>query len=186
MTRAWQFVRRGAELFVGALMALMFLTFILQITIRYTARLEWMAEAVPLLDPSRYGWTLEFCALLWVWIIFAGCALVVRDEDHVTFDVLYNHVRPGTRRVFVIVGGLAIAIGLALSIEPTLDKFHILRLKRTATLSQLVGDWIRMRDIYSIYILFLIVVTLRYAWATWTAIRLGAPKVPHGVGRVDE
>ena len=53
-------------------MALMFLTFILQITIRYTARLEWIGEAVPFLDPTRYGWTLEFCLLLWVWIIFVG------------------------------------------------------------------------------------------------------------------
>jgi C4-dicarboxylate transporter DctQ subunit len=49
---------------------------------------------VPFLEPTRYGWTLEFCLLLWVWMIFAGCAFVVRDEDHVTFDVLYNNVRP--------------------------------------------------------------------------------------------
>ena len=111
------YLRRGAEVFVATLMALMFLTFVLQITIRYTARLEWIAEAVPVLDPSLYGWTLEFCLLLWVWIIFAGCAFVVRDEDHVTFDVLYNHVRPGLRRAFVILGGGAIAVGLAVSIE---------------------------------------------------------------------
>lgn len=180
-------LRRGAELFVGALMALMFLTFVLQITIRYTARLEWIGEAVPLLDPSRYGWTLEFCLLLWVWIIFWGCAFVVRDRDHVTFDVLYNHVRPSARRWFVIVGGLAIAAGLALSIEPTWDKFHILRLKKTATLSHLLGDWIRMRDIYAVYMLFLIAVSLRYAWAVWGAVRNGVQEpILHGPGRIDE
>ena len=167
-------------------MALMFLTFVLQITIRYTARLEWIAEAIPLLDPSLYGWTLEFCLLLWVWIIFAGCAFVVRDEDHVTFDVLYNHVRPGLRRAFVIVGGLIIAVGLALSVEPTWSKFYILRLKKTATLQHLFGDWIRMRDIYAVYMLFLIAVTLRYAWAAWNAIRYGAREVHHGPGRIDE
>ncbi len=179
-------LRRAAELFVGALMALMFLTFVLQITIRYTARLGWIAEAVPFLDPTRYGWTLEFCLLLWVWIIFAGCAFVVRDQDHVTFDVLYNHVRPGVRRWFAILGGLAIAVGLAASILPTWDKFYILRLKQTATLKQLVGDWVRMRDVYSVYILFLIAVSLRYAWAVWKAIRSGVPEIHHGPGRLDE
>lgn len=179
-------LRRAAEYFVGALMALMFLTFVLQIVIRYTARLGWIAEAVPFLDPTRYGWTLEFCLLLWVWIIFAGCAFVVRDEDHVTFDVLYNHVRPGIRRWFVILGGLAIAVGLAVSILPTWDKFFILRLKQTATLKQLVGDWVRMRDVYSVYILFLVAVSLRYAWAVWRAVRVGAPEVHHGPGRLDE
>jgi len=179
-------LRRAAEYFVGALMALMFLTFILQITVRYTARLGWIAEAVPFLEPSRYGWTLEFCLLLWVWIIFAGCAFVVRDEDHVTFDVLYNHVRPGDRRWFVILGGLIIAVGLAASILPTWDKFYILRLKQTATLKQLVGDWVRMRDVYSVYILFLIAVSIRYAWAVWRAVRNGVPEVHHGPGRLDE
>jgi len=164
-------IRRGAEWFVGVLMALMFLTFILQITIRYTARLSWIAESIPLLDPSRYGWTLEFCLLLWVWIIFVGCAFIVRDSDHVSFDILYTHVRPGVQRWFVITGGLVIAIGLVISLEPTWSKFHILRLKKTATLSSLFGDWIRMRDIYSVYFLFLVVVALRYTWAVWNALR---------------
>lgn len=164
-------LRRGAEMFIGLLMALMFLTFILQITIRYTARLEWVADAVPLLDPSRYGWTLEFCLLLWVWIIFAGCAFVVRDRDHVTFDVIHQNVRPSLRRWFVIIGGTIIVVALVVSILPTWDKFYILRLKQTATLKQLVGDWVRMRDVYSIYMLFLIAVSLRYAFVVVQAIR---------------
>ena len=173
-------LRRFAEVFIGTLMALMFLTFVLQITIRYTARLGWIAEAVPLLDPTRYGWTLEFCLLLWVWIIFAGCAFVVRDEDHVTFDMLFNSVGPGLRRWFLILGSLAIVIGLAASILPTWDKFHILRLKQTATLKQLLGDWVRMRDVYSVYILFLIAVSLRYAVTAWQALRSGPPDIHRG------
>lgn len=175
------------ELFVGALMALMFLTFVLQITIRYTARLQWAAEALPFLDPSRYGWTLEFCLLLWVWIIFAGCAFVVRDADHVSFDVLYERVRPAVRRWFVIIGGGVIAAGLALSVEPTWSKFYILRLKKTATLSGLFGDWIRMRDVYAVYILFLVVVSIRYAVAVWRAVRCGAADpARRGPGRLGE
>ncbi|MEM1387622.1 MAG: TRAP transporter small permease subunit [Pseudomonadota bacterium] len=171
MVTLWTALRRSAEYFVGALMALMFLTFILQITIRYTARLQWIGEAVPLLEPTRYGWTLEFCLVLWLWIIFVGCALVVRDQDHVTFDILYNTVSPGLRRWFLIIGALVIAVGLLISVEPTWDKFHILRLKKTATLSQLVGGWIRMRDIYSVYMLFLLVVSARYAWTAWRAFQ---------------
>ncbi|NIZ15051.1 TRAP transporter small permease [Phaeobacter sp. HF9A] len=173
MIRACALLRRAAELIVGTLIALMFLTFVLQITIRYSARLGWISEALPFLDPSRYGWTLEFCLLLWVWIIFIGCAFVVRDEDHVSFDMLYSHVGPRLRRGFVIFGALVIAAGLALSVEPTWSKFYILRLKKTATLSNVFGDWIRMRDIYSVYMLFLITVTLRYAWTAYQAIRHG-------------
>lgn len=169
------------------MMAAMFLTFVLQILIRYTARLEWLPELVPLLEPTRYGWTLEFCLLLWVWLIFWGNAFVVREQDHVTFDILYHRVRPGVRRWFVIVAGTVIAVGLLVSIEPTWTKFHILRLKKTATLSSLFGDSIRMRDIYWIYILFLIVVALRYGGGVYRALRYGAPRPQdHAAGRLDE
>jgi len=157
----------------AAIMATMFLTFILQIVVRYSARLEWLPELFPIFDPSLYGWTLEFCLLLWVWLVFWGNAFVVRERDHVTFDILYHAVRPSIRRWFIIISGLAICVGLILSIEPTWEKFYILRLKKTATLSTVFGDWIRMRDVYSIYIFFLIAVALRYAWAVYRAIRYG-------------
>ena len=143
---------------VAAMMvALMFLTFILQIVIRYTAQLPWLADMFPILEPSRYGWTLEFCLFLWVWLVFWGNAFVVRQQDHVTFDILYNAVRPKVRRGFVVVFSVVIAVGLLASLEPTWSKFYVLRLKKTATLSSLFGDWVRMRDVYLVYALFLLV-----------------------------
>lgn len=162
-----------AQAVAAAMMALLFLTFMVQIIVRYSARLEWLPDYVPLLDPSRYGWTLEFCLLLWIWLVFWGNAFVVRARDHVTFDILYFAVRPAVRRWFIVISGLAIAGALILSVEPTWSKMYILRLKKTATLSAVFGDWIRMRDIYSIYIFFLVAVSLRYAWGAYRAIRYG-------------
>ena len=164
---------RFAEAVAAAMMAAMFLTFILQIAVRYSARLDWLPEMAPILEPSRYGWTLEFCLLLWVWLVFWGNAFVVRPRDHVVFDILLNHVRAPVRRWFVIIASVAISAALILAVEPTWEKFHILRLKKTATLSHVFGDWIRMRDIYAVYILFLGVVGLRYLWAVWSAFRHG-------------
>ena len=164
---------RAAQGVAAALMAAMFLTFVLQITVRYSARLPDLAEHLPALDPSLYGWTLEFCLLLWVWLVFWGNAFVVREQDHVRFDILYLAVSPRLRRWFAIAAGLAIAIVLLASIGPTWDKFHILRLKKTATLAPLLGDWIRMRDIYAVYVVFLGAVGLRYAWGVWRTFRHG-------------
>lgn len=172
-------LRHIAEAVAAILMALMFLTFILQIVVRYTARLAWVPERFPLLDPTGYGWTLEFCLLLWVWLVFWGNAFVVRERDHVTFDILFYAVRPAIRRWFIIISGIAICVGFLLSVEPTLSKFYILRLKKTATLSTVFGDWIRMRDIYSIYIVFLITVALRYAWSAYRAFRFGVDEPKH-------
>ena len=174
MNTALLWLRRLAEFVAAMMMAAMFVVFILQITIRYTARLEWLAEAVPLLDPTLYGWTLEFCLLMWVWIVFWGNAFIVRQRDHVIFDIVYTGVRAPVRKWFAIVSALAICAGLALSIEPTWDKFHILRLKKTPTLSAVFGDGIRMRHVYAIYFVFLAVVALRYAWRGWHVFRHGA------------
>lgn len=168
-----------AKAVAATMMAMMFLTFVLQIVVRYSARLEWLPAQFPILEPTRYGWTLEFCLLLWVWLVFWGNAFVVRDRDHVIFDILFNAVSPAVRRWFIIIFGLAISVGLLLSIEPTWAKFYILRLKKTATLSTVFGDGIRMRDVYSIYIFFLIAVALRYAWAVYRAIRFGAEEPVH-------
>ncbi len=169
----------AAQAIAAAMIAVMFLTFMLQIVVRYSARLEWLPAQFPILEPSLYGWTLEFCLLLWVWLVFWGNAFVVRERDHVTFDILFHAVRPSVRRWFIIISGVAIVAGLVISIEPTWSKFYILRLKKTATLSAVFGDWIRMRDIYSIYIFFLIAGALRYAWFVYRAVRYGVEEPEH-------
>ena len=166
-----KFFRSSAEAVAATLMAAMFATFILQVLVRYTARLPWVAENMPFLQPANFGWTLEFCLAIWVWLIFWGNSFVVRIEDHVTFDVLYVSVSPRVQRIFTIITGLAVAIALLLSIMPTWDRLAILRLKKTATLGDLFGDWIRMRDVYMIYIVFLVAVAGRYLWQVWKALR---------------
>lgn len=174
MQTAFRGFSRFAHFVAAMMMAAMFATFLIQITIRYTARLDWVAEALPFLSPDRYGWTLEFCLLMWVWIVFWGNAFVVRERDHVTFDIVYGAVSPGVRKWFAIVGALAVAAALLVSVTETWDRFAILRLKRTATLDAVFGDWIRMRHVYAIYILFMVVVAARYVWRAGHVLRHGA------------
>ena len=171
MSHVVTIMRRATEAVAALLMLLMFAPFIIQVAIPYGAHLDSLVAAIPFLDPTRFGWTLEFCLALWVWLVFWGNAFVVRKEDHVTFDILAMSVPPGIRRVFLIVTGLAIGIGLLASIGPTWGRFAILRLKQTATLSDLLGSWIRMRDIYSIYTVFLVSVGLRSLWSAFLAMR---------------
>jgi C4-dicarboxylate transporter DctQ subunit len=163
--------KKFAEYVAAFMMAAMFLTFIVQIAVRYSAKLSWIADAVPLLDPANFGWTLEFCLLLWVLLIFWGCAFVVRHDDHVRFDIVFSMVPRHVRRWLVVIFSTIICVGLLISIEPTWSKFAILRLKKTATLSGLFGDWLRMRHIYAIYVLFLAVVALRFAWLSVRAVK---------------
>jgi TRAP-type C4-dicarboxylate transport system permease small subunit len=148
---------KGAEGVAAALLAAMFLTFILQIFSRYV-----------LVQP--FGWTLEACLTLWVWIVFWGNAFVVRHDEHVTFDVLYHAVRPGTRRIFALLGSAAIVIGLAVSLYPTWDYIDFLKIKKSPILR------IPMRTVFSIYIIFVIAVILTYGWRFIRILRHGVPE----------
>jgi C4-dicarboxylate transporter DctQ subunit len=167
MRSATKAITRLGEFIAAIMMAAMFATFILQVFIRYTARTEWIAKTIPIFDPNLYGWTLEFCLVLWIWLVFWGSALIVRERDHVSFDLIYTSVSPKIRKWMAICSCLVISAGFLWVLEPTWEKFYILRLKRTATLSNLFGDWIRVRDIYSIFFLFLLSVSSRYAWRAW-------------------
>ena len=155
------------EIVAALMMAAMFATFILQVTIRYTARAEWIKEIFPFLDPTLYGWTLDFCLLMWIWMVFWGNGLIVRQRDHVIFDMLYTSVSPKIRKWLAIISALIIAITLLIVIEPTWSKFYILRLKKTATLSNVFGDWIRVRDIYMVFFIFCIAVSIRYFYRAY-------------------
>tara|TARA_B110000091_G_scaffold47946_1_gene52541 strand:+ start:404 stop:988 length:585 start_codon:yes stop_codon:yes gene_type:complete len=174
MRSATKAITRLGEFIAAIMMAAMFATFILQVFIRYTARTEWIAKTIPIFDPNLYGWTLEFCLVLWIWLVFWGSALIVRERDHVSFDLIYTSVSPKIRKWMAICSCLVISVGFLWVLEPTWEKFYILRLKRTATLSNLFGDWIRVRDIYSIFFLFLLSVSSRYAWRAWKVFQNGA------------
>jgi C4-dicarboxylate transporter DctQ subunit len=89
------------------------------------------------------------------------------------------NVNPTLRKWFAIFIGLAVCFGFLLSLEPTWIKFSFLRLKKTATLSTLLGDWVRMRHIYSVYVLFLVVVAFRYGWRAIHTFRFGTETDRH-------
>jgi len=163
MLKGW--LLKIAEGMVAAMLAAMFLTFILQIFSRYVIN-------------QPIGWTLEVCLTLWLWLVFWGCAFVVRHDEHVAFDVLYNSVQPGTRRVFALLGAAAIVIGLGISLLPTWDFVDFLKIKKSAILK------IPMRTIFSIYAIFLISAIAVYAWRFISIVRHGLPEEHHEVTEI--
>ena len=158
-------LRNMAEGISALMMAAIFCTFILQIAVRYAVGSPWFVSTFGnAIDASYFGWTVEFILVLWLWTIFWGAAFVVRDYDHVTFDILYYMAGRKTRAVLTIIGALIIAVALWFSIAPTYDRMKLLWLKSSATLP------VKMFPIYSIYFVFLAAVGLRYlvrAWACW-------------------
>lgn len=129
----WQ--ARADDVAVGLLTA-MFLAFVLQITARYVVN-------YPL------PWTLELSLTMWLWTVFWGSALCLRHRDHISFDMLYDAVSPGTRKVLGIVSSLAIVVAMLVSLPATWSWISFLTIKKSATLR------IPLAYVFCIYLLFM-------------------------------
>ena len=126
-----------------ALLTAMFVAFVLQITARYVVN-------YPL------PWTLELSLTMWLWTVFWGSALCLRNKDHIAFDMIYNHVRPGVRRVFGAISALAIIVAMLASLPATWDWVSFLTIKKSATLR------IPLAYVFSLFLLFMLGTTVIY------------------------
>jgi C4-dicarboxylate transporter DctQ subunit len=157
MRTALRWLSARAENVAVALLTVMFLSFVLQIGARYVLN-------------APLGWTLELCLTTWLWVVFWGTAFCVHDRDHVKFDILYLAVPPRLRQWFAIVSSAAIVVGLLVSAPASWDYISFLYIKKSATLH------IRLSYVFSVYMIFLIAVVIRYGLRIPWMLREGAPE----------
>lgn len=156
MQAVLKWLHARTENVAAALLALMFLTFILQIVSRYVFN-------------NPLTWTLELCLTLWLWVVFWGAAFNLRDIDHIRFDMLYMECNKPMRRVFALVSAVAIVAGLLAALPATIDYITFYKIKKSSTLR------IRLDVVFSIYGIFVVAVVTRYALRAWHLLRGGDP-----------
>jgi TRAP-type C4-dicarboxylate transport system permease small subunit len=155
--RAARWARRRAENIAAALLATVFISFILQITFRYL--LGWPV-----------GWTLEVSTLAWMWLVLWGAAFVVTERDEIRFDILYSTVSERTRRGFAVITAIAIVGVFAVSLPAVIDYVTFMRVEKASYIG------LRLDYLFSVYIVFALAVIFRYLWLGWDAIKGQAPE----------
>ena len=99
-----RWLERAAQNLGGLLFLALFLVFLVQIGARFG-----FDRPLP--------WTDELAVVLYLWVILWASAFMVREREHVVFDLLWNSVGTGARRVMKLAGHLMIG-GLALAALP--------------------------------------------------------------------
>lgn len=150
-------LRRRAENVLALLLFLMFAAFMLQIVFRYL--LDW-----------PIGWTNEISVALWIWIVLFGAAFVVRESEEIRFDLFWAGAGDRARRVMVVLMAVALIAMFALSLPAVIDYVMFMKVEKTAYL-KIRFDWL-----YSIYVVFVIAMMVRYLWLGVLAIRGKAPE----------
>ena len=150
----WLYAR--AENVLAAMLAVMFFAFLLQVFFRYV--MNW---------PT--GWTNELSAILWIWIVLWGAAFVLTEQEEMRFDLIYASVGPRTRGVmFLVCAGSLIAL-YGISFPAVVDYVTFMKVERSAYL-KIRFDWL-----FSIYIVFVVAIIIRYIWLSWQVLRGSAP-----------
>lgn len=147
-----QWLRRRAENIAAALLAAIFITFLLQIIFRYV--LGWPV-----------GWTLEVSTLLWMWLVLWGASFVVTEPEEIRFDLIYSSVSKRVRRGFTVVTAAAL-VGLFVGAMPDVISYVTFMKVESASY---IG--VRLDYLFSVYIIFAVAIIVRYVYLAWQAIR---------------
>jgi TRAP-type C4-dicarboxylate transport system permease small subunit len=152
---AGPWLRRRANDVAVALMALMFISFLLQISFRYVLN-------------QPLGWTDEVTVLCWVWVVLWCAAFVLSDQDEIRFDIVYTMIPEKGRRMFTAASSIALVVLLLVSFPATWNYVTFMKREHTAYLHM------RFDVLYSIYVLFSVACIVKHVRLAWRAI-VGAP-----------
>jgi TRAP-type C4-dicarboxylate transport system permease small subunit len=151
----WFYAR--SENVIAALLAIMFIAFLIQILFRY-------AFNFPI------GWTTELTLITWLWLVLFGAAFVVREREEIRFDLIYGAMGRRARLITSLVTGAFLIVMYAMSFPAVLDYVLFMRVQETSYLD------IRFDLLYVIYPVFALAVIVRYGWLLWRALRGKAPE----------
>jgi TRAP-type C4-dicarboxylate transport system permease small subunit len=154
--KAAGWLQRRAENVMAALLGAMFVAFLLQIVFRYFFNFP-------------VGWTSELTVAAWLWLVLWGSALVLKEEEEIRFDLLYSAVGRSGRRVMGILAGIALVVLYGMSLPATWSYVSFMKVERSSYLH------VRLDWMYSIYLVFVVAVIVRYLWILWRLVRGPGP-----------
>ena len=159
MREAGAWLRRRAENVAAAMLAVMFAAFVIQIVFRYFFNFP-------------VGWAAELSVVMWLWLVLWGAAFVLTDEEEIRFDLLQASVGRRARIVMGIVSSLALVVLYGASLPATYSYVTFMKVERASYLK------IRMDWLFSIYVIFLVAVIVRYLWLLSRLVRGRDPGAP--------
>ena len=154
-------LRSFANFITATMLAVLFFTFLLQIFSRYILK-------------APFGWTLELCLILWLWIVFFGCSFAVRDQDHVKFDIFYYATPKKVQLIFSIISAIGVIVIMGYSFLPTIDYIDWMKMRKTTTV-KIFNNKIPLSYIFSVYGIFLLSVIIQYIWKLINLLKSGLP-----------
>jgi TRAP-type C4-dicarboxylate transport system permease small subunit len=150
--RAGAWLHRRAENVAAAMLAVMFVAFIVQIAFRYVFNL-----------PT--GWTSELTIIMWLYLVLWGAAFVLKDVEEIRFDLLYGAVGRRARVAMAIVSAVAVIVVYGAALPATYAYVTFMKVEKSSYL-RIPLNWL-----FAIYLVFCVAVIVRYLWRLARLVR---------------
>jgi TRAP-type C4-dicarboxylate transport system permease small subunit len=149
-------LHRLSEAVAALLLAVIFVAFIVQITLRYA--FNWPV-----------GWTTELSLAAWLWLVLWGAAFVLKDDEEIRIDLLTARAGRRTRRIVGVICATSLIVLFGMSLPATWSYVTFMKVEKSSYLG------VRMDVMYSIYLVFVVAVIGR---ALRQLVRGPAPASP--------
>lgn len=136
--------RIAAEWVTTALFFLLFAIYLLGVAARY-------------LFNAPIAWSDELAMIVFLWCMFLTDAFVSRDKDHVAFDILWERLPPGGRRVVGLLQTSIFGLLFAVSFPVIVDYVMFLWREQTSALG-----W-RLDFVYACFVIYYGMIVVRLA-----------------------
>lgn len=127
----------------AGLFALLFLTFIVQVAARF-------------LFDRPLAWSDELVVILYIAMVFWTAATLVKEREHVMFDLLYAALPPVGQRVLGLIGALLMLAAMGWLLPHAYDYVSFMHREPTAVLG-----W-RFSWVYAPFVVFVLAVLVLY------------------------
>ena len=141
-------MRYFAELVAAIMFMIMFAAFLLQVFTRYILN-----------DPV--AWTQEFVLIAYIWIVFWCAAFLLREREHITFDMFFLALPLPGRRVLAIILTALTGVAFVAALPATVDYVTFMKIEK----SPVIG--LRFDVLYSIFVVFVIAVAVGAVVRVW-------------------
>ena len=149
-----QLLERIAQAIAAGLFGLLFLVFVVQVVARFVF-------------DRPLDWSDELVVVLYIAFVFWSAALLLKERDHVMFDLVYAALPPQGRRAMALVGALLMAGLMGWLLPYAFDYVRFMHREPTAVMG------IPFSYVFAPFLLFVAATALMYLHKAWRLLSRG-------------
>jgi TRAP-type C4-dicarboxylate transport system permease small subunit len=110
-------------------------------------------------------WPMELSLFCYIWTILFSVGYGLRDDSHITFDLVYDRTPPGGQRIMRIAGDILVVSSFSIALYPSFKYIQFMGFKHSNAMG------LPMQWVYAPYMVFMAIVIGRFGYRLYGDLR---------------